>query len=126
ALLGAYAYAAWDWRGHAFAGFLPTRELAVSHDEPFSNDEWPALAAGLAPGDRILSVGGVTLEGLPVGERVAAFNREMAAREPDQRVLVRFTPGEETGPAGEACLAAVDGASCAITIALASLSPVDF
>ena len=39
ALLGAYAYVAWDWREHAFAGFLPTRELAVSHDEPFSNDE---------------------------------------------------------------------------------------
>jgi len=126
ALLGAYAYVAWDWRGHAFAGFLPTRELAVSHDEPFSNDEWPALAAGLAPGDRILSVGGVTLEGLPIGEQIAAFNREMAAREPGQGVLLRFAPGEETGPAGEACLGAGDEASCAVTITLASLSLVDF
>ena len=126
ALLGAYAYAAWDWRGHAFAGFLPTRELAVSHDKPFSDAVWPALAAGLAPGDRILGVGGVMLDELPASERVAAFNREVAAREPGQRVLVRFAPTSETGPAGAACLAAGEQASCAITIALGRMSLLDF
>ena len=43
ALLGAYAYVAWNWRGHAFADSAHAR-AAVSHDEPFSSDEWPALA----------------------------------------------------------------------------------
>ena len=126
ALLAAYAYAAWDWRGHAFAGFLPTQELTVSHDEPFSGEAWAALEAGLAPGDRILGVGGVALDALPADERVDAFNREMAAREPGQRALVRFAPADSTGPAGAACRDAGEGVSCAVTITLGQMSLVDF
>ncbi len=126
ALLGAYAYTAWDWRGQAFAGFLPTQDLAVSHDEPFGEGGWPLLDAGLAPGDQILGVGGVALDALPVGDRVDAFNREVAARAPGERVLVRFAPHSETGPAGAACREAGDGASCAVTIVLGSMSLLDF
>ncbi|MCC6800098.1 MAG: hypothetical protein IT325_08270, partial [Anaerolineae bacterium] len=125
AVLVAYAYAAWDWRGHAFAGFLPARDLAVSEAEPFGGG-WPALAAGLAPGDRILGIGGVALDELSAPERVAAFNREMAAREPGQRVIVRFAPQQETGPAGAACQSAGESARCSVTIMLTRMSLGDF
>ena len=125
AVLAAYAFAAWDWRGNAFAGFLPTRDLTVSDAEPFGG-VWPALAAGLAPGDRILGVGGVALDGLPAPERVDAFNREMAAREPGQRVILRFAPQQETGPAGAACQNAGENARCSVTITLGRMSLGDF
>lgn len=126
AVLGAYAYAAWDWRGHAFAGFLPTRELTVSDSGPFGSDPWPALDAGLAPGDRIVGVGNVALDALPPGERIAAFNREMAARTPGERVSLRFAPQGGTGPRGATCQTVNGAALCTTLITLARFSMGDF
>ena len=128
-LLAVYAAGAWSWRGQAFLGALPLRDLTLDASRPLGGDDWPALVAGLQPGDRITALDDVDLAALPVGERRAALQDALRDRAPGDTVRVAFIrPAGEAAPAGPTC-APLDDApgelACTAFVELGSMPDAD-
>lgn len=124
-MLALYAAAALGWAARPFPGFLMSRDLVVATEDPLTSaDAWPARAAGLAPGDRVVALDGVALDTLTPAQRLDTFNDILSDHEPGDTVTLRYWhdgPYLSGPPTGAACDALPDRSgtlACTITISL--------
>ncbi len=89
-LLAVYAYLAVDWQSKPFIGFLPMRNLEVYDADSLTGADWPALKAGLKPGDQVVGLNGQDLDNVSAEHRIDRFYSILDTRKANDRILVRF------------------------------------
>jgi len=122
-----YLGLALQWGRGTFPGIFVTPALVVDQTTPVEHGSWPGLAAGLMPGDRIVSLNGddlgATLDAL---DRFHALSHSLA---PGQRISVGFErPADrlDDTAAGVTCAEPRDGvAQCVVDYTVAALPRAD-
>jgi signal transduction histidine kinase len=131
ALLLIFAILALDCYQQAFIGFFPERDLTVSEHRSLADAVWPALEAGLVPGDRLIGIDNTDLDALPVEDRLEEFHRVLGRHDSGDRVTVTFLRDNaisDRTPMGAACQTVRDAVGlreCTMPITLGSLSTGD-
>ncbi|KAB2903763.1 MAG: GAF domain-containing protein [Anaerolineae bacterium] len=124
-LLVAYLIIALDWQRQPFLGAMFTHSLTVADVKPFSNQEWPALEAGLQHGDTLLGINGQEWDS---DRRAKGLKNTIKSLKKDESVTLSISHAGDDTPADWQCEDPIDGrAFCTVSnVKLSQIPAIDF
>jgi signal transduction histidine kinase len=114
-----------QWNGLPFPGALINQGPTIAGARPLIGEKWSGLETGLQPGDRVLTVDGVSVQDAPNPARL--LNDVLSRHTPGQAVtfeVVRTRGGETLDPR---CMTGADStAVCRYDVTLGQMPLTDF
>ncbi len=112
------------WYNQPFLGVLTSEYMVVDETGPMVAGAWPGLSAGIQPGDRLLRINDVTLDGFP--NPGALINDTLSRLTAGSKVTVEVARSVDSNNLAGCSLYTPQGRLCTFTVELAPMPFTDF